>query len=91
MIFFFHPAGNVLGERQHDVTASLLLQTYTPVVLFCFLVKNILDTDLNANSLPPVFPVSNSPPVFLTVDVFSFLALLLIVYFIFLPNSNKPG
>lgn len=44
----------------------LLFQTNTPVVLLGFLVKKILDTDLNMNSFPPVFLMSNSPYVFLT-------------------------
>lgn len=44
----------------------LLFQTNTPVVLFCFLVKKILDTDLTMDSFPPVFLISNSPSVFLT-------------------------
>lgn len=47
---FFLLAGNVLGNRQHDVIALSAFPTNTPVVLLGFLVKKILDTDLSMNS-----------------------------------------
>lgn len=65
-LWFFFLAGNVLDPDSMMLLLFLLFQTNILVVLFCFLVKKILDTDLTMNSFPPVFLVSSPPYVFLT-------------------------
>lgn len=64
--FFFFLLETCWDPDSMMLSLFLLFQTNTPVVLFCFLVKKILDTDLTMNSFPPVFLVSNPPYVFLT-------------------------
>lgn len=70
-----------------------LFQTNTLDVFFCFLVKNILDTDLTMDFSPPVFLVSNSPYVPLTcwsVCLLSIASHILLFFFFYWTTATNP-
>ena len=61
MVFFFLLAGNVLEPDSMMLIALSAFPNQYTFVLFCFLVKKILDTDLTMNSFPPVLLLAILP------------------------------